>query len=54
MLKKRRKKKKRGKKTKTKQGYKNYKEYIYEVCLKKKGGSFFSFCKVIVGYKSEN
>ena len=44
MLKKRRKKK---------QGQKNYKKNIYEVCFKKKLGSFFFFCKVI-GYKSEN
>ena len=41
------------KKKKKKQGHKSYKIYIYEVCffLKKKG---LFFCKVIVGYKSEN
>ena len=38
-------------KKKKKQGHKNYKKYIYEVCFKKKG---LFFCKVIVGYKSEN
>ena len=40
------------KKEKKKKGHKNYKKYIYEVCFKKKQGLFF--CKVIVGYKSEN
>ena len=41
------------KRRKRKKGRKNYKKYIYEVCFKKIG-SFFFFCKVIVGYKSEN
>ena len=40
--------KKRGGK---KGGHKNDKKNIYEVCFKKKG---LFFCKVIVGYKSEN
>ena len=40
------------KKRRKKTGHKNYKKYIYEVCFKKKQGLFF--CKVIVGYKSEN
>ena len=43
MLKKRRKKKVK----------KIIKKYIYEVCFKK-NRIFFFFCKVIVGYKSEN
>jgi len=38
---------------KKKQGHKNYKKYIYEVCFKK-NRVFLFFCKVIVGYKSEN
>ena len=39
---------------KKKQGHKNYKIYIYmKFAFSKKIGSFF-FCKVIVGYKSEN
>ena len=46
-------KKKKKEREKEKQGHKNYKKYIYEVCFKKIG-SFFFFCKVIVGYKSEN
>ena len=50
MLKKRIKKK--IKRKRKKQDQKNYRKYIYEVCFKKIG-SFF-FCKVIVGYKSEN
>ena len=42
-------------KKKKKQGHKNYKKYIYEVCFKKKNRVFFCCCcKVIVGYKSEN
>ena len=41
--------KKRGKKRS-----KNYKKYIYMKFALKKIGSFFFFCKVIVGYKSEN
>ena len=42
--------KKRRKKKQTKQGQKNYKKYIYEVCLKKNGLFFFK----VIGYKSEN
>ena len=42
------------KEKKEKKGHKNYKKYIYEVCFKKNQGLFFSFCTVIVGYKSEN
>jgi len=30
------------------------KKYIYGVCFKKCGLSFFFFYKVIVGYKNEN
>ena len=48
---------KKKEKKKKKQGHQNLKKYIYEVCFKKKIGSFFVvvlFCKVIVGYKSEN
>ena len=37
---------------KKKQSHKNYYIYIYEVCFKKQGLSFF--WKVIVGYKNEN
>ena len=32
-------------KKKIKQGHKNYKKYIYEVCFKKKQGLFFFFAK---------
>ena len=39
-------------KKKKKQGQKNYKKYIYVKFALKKIGSFF--CKIIVGYKSEN
>ena len=45
-------KEKKKKRKKRKQGHKNYKKYIYEVCFKK--NRVFFFCKVIVGYKSEN
>ena len=45
-------KKKKKKEKKKKKGHKNYKIYIYEVCFKK--NRVFFFCKVIVGYKSEN
>ena len=37
-------------KLQSKINHKNYKKYIYEICLKI--GCFF--CKVIVGYKNEN
>ena len=46
------KKKKKEKKEKKNHGQKIIK-YIYEVCFKKNRVSFI-FCKVIVGYKSEN
>ena len=43
------------KKKKKKQGHKCYKKiYIYEFCFFFKKRVFFFFCKVIVGYKSEN
>jgi len=47
------KEKKKKKLKKKKKSQKNYKIYIYEFAFKKNIGFFF-FCKVIVGYKSEN
>ena len=46
-------KEKKEKKNKQKKSHKNYVKYIYMKFAFKKQGLFF-FCKVIVGYKSEN
>ena len=51
MLKKRRRKRKRGKEKKK---VTKIIKYIYMKFALKKIGFFFFFCKVIVGYKSEN
>ena len=44
--------KKEKKKKEEKKSHKNYLKNIYEVCFLK--NRVFFFCKVIVGYKSEN